>query len=107
MGALGLTFGIIATILSLIVFGLPYGAGLGIIAIIFSVIGRKIAALSNQPSGVATAGMVLGIIATSIGATTCVSCAICVGEEAYFDLVETSFDKFQSFCSNALSRFGL
>lgn len=107
MGALGLTIGIIATILSLVLFGLPFGMALGLVAIIFSVIGKKIADFSNKTSGVATAGLVLGIVATCLSAITSVSCALVMGEEPYLNLVDSFIDKGHSFISNVLNHYGL
>ena len=47
---------------------------LGIVGIILSSIARK-----KQPSGVATAGLVLSIIGTILSLITFIACALCVG----------------------------
>ena len=53
----------------------------GIIAIIMGAKGRKMSIMAyGKPSGLATAGLVLGIIGTvitGIGAVSCLACASC------------------------------
>jgi len=52
---------------------------LGIIGIILSSIARSKAKKTNQPTGVATAGLVLSIIGTILSLITFIACALCVG----------------------------
>ena len=47
---------------------------LGVVGIILSSLARK-----KQPSGVATAGLVLSIIGTILSLITFIACALCVG----------------------------
>lgn len=61
---------------------------LSILGIIFGVIGRKKSiAAYGKASGLATAGLVLGIIGTAIsgiGVLACTACAACIGETASY-----------------------
>jgi hypothetical protein len=54
------------------------GMGLGLIALILGILGRKKAAAENQPKGMATAGMVLGIVGLALGVIFFVTCSLCV-----------------------------
>jgi len=71
--------GLILGILSLVGGSIP-GANafpmwlFGIVGIILSSIARK-----KQPSGIATAGLVLSIIGTILSLITFIACALCVG----------------------------
>lgn len=53
------------------------GLPLSVVALVLGVLGRKQAANQAQPTGVATAGLVLGIIGTAIGALVFAMCAAC------------------------------
>ena len=56
---------------------------LGILGIVFGVIGRKKSvAAYGKASGLATAGLVLGIIGTAICGIGVLACAACIGEVA-------------------------
>src|SRR4051794_36422721 len=78
MGVAALVLGIIGTLLSLVP-GLFLGAlPFGIIAPILGIVGRKSAATNGQPTGTATAGMVLGIIATAFAVVMWVLCGMLV-----------------------------
>ncbi len=68
----GLVFGFIPGVFA--VLGLP----IAIVGLVLSVIGGKKLKANNQPNGIATAGMVVGIIATVITAITFFACGICV-----------------------------
>ena len=71
--------GLVLGILSLVGGSIP-GANafpmwlFGIVGIILSAIARK-----NQPSGIATAGLVLSIIGTILSIITFIACVLCVG----------------------------
>ncbi len=76
MGVCSLVLGIIAIVCSFFLPGLNWlGAVLGIIGIIFGALGRK----NVEKKGLATAGLVLSIIATVLGLITWIACAACVG----------------------------
>ncbi len=80
MAIVALVFGIISIILSFCGYGSFVGLVLGIVGIILAAKARK-----TQPSGMATAGLVLCIIGTvfsGILAVACVICAGCVGAAA-------------------------
>lgn len=49
-----------------------------LLAIIFGVIGRRGAVENKQPTGMATAGMVLGIVGMILGVGMYLACAACV-----------------------------
>lgn len=74
LGIIGIVFGLLNGIFSII--GLP----VAVIGLILSVVGGKQLKAAGQPSGVATAGLVLGIIAvvfTGIAFFTCGLCILC------------------------------
>ncbi len=51
---------------------------LGIVGIILAVKGKQQAIASGSPTGLATAGLVLSIIATAISGIVFVSCTLCI-----------------------------
>jgi len=76
-----LVLGIIGTVLALIPgVGWYAGIALGLIAIILGVLGRKAAAAENRPTGSATAGMVLGVVALVLSIAMWVLCSIMVSK---------------------------
>jgi hypothetical protein len=78
MPVAALVLGIIGTLSSLSTLfwlGLP----LSIIALVLGVLGRKQLLTQGKPTGMATAGMVLGIVGTAIGALIFALCASCLG----------------------------
>lgn len=77
MGVAALVLGIIGTLGSLTISGSIIGLPLSIIALVLGILGRKQATNAQQPTGMATAGMVLGIIGTVIGALIFALCASC------------------------------
>ena len=82
LGIVGIVFGILSGWFSII--GLP----VAIVGLILAVIGGKKLRKNEQPTGMATAALVLGIIAvvfTAIAFFTCGLCIICaVGNGAFF-----------------------
>jgi hypothetical protein len=78
VGVAGLVLGIIGTILSIIPPLFYIGIPLGIIGLILSIVGRKAAMTNNQPTGSATAGLVLSVIALVIGGAMYVTCTMCI-----------------------------
>ncbi|PBC74518.1 hypothetical protein [Fibrobacter intestinalis] len=82
MAVASLVLSILALILA---FSLVYGwlgLILGILAIIFAVLGKKSLENQNKSTGVATAGLVMGIIATAICGITWGYCVICAATTA-------------------------
>ena len=74
LGIVGIVFGILSGWFSVI--GLP----VSVVGLVFAVIGGKKLRANEQPTGLATAGLVLGIIAvvfTAIAFFTCGLCVIC------------------------------
>jgi RNA polymerase subunit RPABC4/transcription elongation factor Spt4 len=83
----GLVLGIVSAVGGFIP-GLNYIAWLiGIVGIVLSVIARKNAQEANQPTGQATAGLILSIVGTSlafIGLIACVACASAIASPSYW-----------------------
>jgi hypothetical protein len=77
MGIASLVLGILAVLSSFVTWGFG-GMGLGLIAMILGILGRKAAAQEGQPTGMATAGMALGISGLALGVVFFVTCALCV-----------------------------
>lgn len=72
LGIVGIVFGLLSGWFSII--GLP----IAIIGLVLSCVGGKKLKAAGQPSGIATAGLVLGIIATVFTAIAFFTCGICV-----------------------------
>ncbi|MDB4966923.1 MAG: hypothetical protein JWN44_2612 [Myxococcales bacterium] len=78
MGVAALVLGIIGTLFSLNWLTVWVGVPLSVIALVLGILGRKQAVTDGKPSGTATAGMVLGIVGTAIGALIFAACASCM-----------------------------
>jgi hypothetical protein len=78
VGVAALVLGIIGTLFALIPGLFWIAIPIALIGLILGVVGRKAAVSNNQPSGVATAGLVLGIIGLVIGVAMWVLCGIMV-----------------------------
>ncbi|MBQ7879410.1 MAG: hypothetical protein IJ317_02050 [Clostridia bacterium] len=83
MAVAGLVISITALVMSLIggfvnpwccVFALP----LAVVGLVLSIVGGKKLKSQNQSSGIGTAGMVIGIIATVFSAILFFTCGLCV-----------------------------
>jgi len=72
LGIVGIVFGCLSGFFSII--GLP----IAIVGLILSVIGGKQLRANNLPAGMATAGLVLGIIAVVFTAIAFFTCGICI-----------------------------
>ncbi len=79
MPVASLVLGILGTLLSLHPVSMLVGLPMAIVALILGVMARKQLAAQNQPTGLATAGLVLGIVGTTIGALILAMCAACAG----------------------------
>jgi len=77
MGVAALVLGIIGVLFSINPWLFWIGVPMSIIALILGVLGRKSAMADNRPAGAAVAGMVLGIIGTSVGLLIFAMCAAC------------------------------
>ena len=78
LGIIGIVFGCLSGYFSII--GLP----VAITGLVLSIVGGKKLRANNLPAGMATAGLVLGIIAvvfTAIAFFTCGICIICAVNE--------------------------
>lgn len=74
LGIVGIVFSLLGTYFAIA--GLP----IAIVGLVLSIVGGKKLRENNQPTGIATAGLVLGIIAvvfTAIAFFTCGLCVIC------------------------------
>ncbi len=74
----GLVCGIVATVLAWFYLVNIVALAAGIVGLICAVNGRKKAKLTGAPSGIATAGLVLAIIGTSLAGIGFLSCTLCV-----------------------------
>ncbi|WP_041611075.1 hypothetical protein [Treponema primitia] len=85
MGVAGLVLGILSAVGGWIP-GLNYFAWVfGILGIVLSAIGRKKAAADSQPTGIATAGLVLsivGLVISIVGLICTVMCVSALGSAA-------------------------
>ncbi len=72
MGITGIVFGLLNGVFSII--GLP----IAVVGLVLSVSGRKGLIANNLPSGIGTAGLVLGIIAVVFTAIAFFTCGICI-----------------------------
>ncbi|MBQ7358159.1 MAG: hypothetical protein IJW65_05415 [Clostridia bacterium] len=68
----GLVLGFMSGAFSLL--GLPAA----IVGLVLSVVGRKKLVAAEQPAGIGTAGLVVGIVAVVISAITFFTCGLCV-----------------------------
>lgn len=72
LGIIGIVFGLLSGIFSII--GLP----IAITGLVLSVVGGKKLRANDLPAGIATAGLVIGIIAVVFTAITFFTCGICI-----------------------------
>jgi uncharacterized membrane protein YeaQ/YmgE (transglycosylase-associated protein family) len=85
MAVAALVLGIIGTLFSLNWLTVWVGGPLAIIALVLGILARKQLAAEGKPTGMATAGMVLGIVGTAVAALIfafCASCAAAIGTAA-------------------------
>lgn len=79
MAIASLVLGIISLVFALIPGVQFVGAIVGIVGIVLGAIARKNLSAANQPTGTATAGMVMSIIGTILGVLLWIACVACVG----------------------------
>ena len=77
MGVVSLVFGIISLILCWIPAINWIALVLSVIGIVMGAVGRSKAKKAGESTGVATAGMVLSIIATALGGVLILACGAC------------------------------
>ena len=82
MGVAGLVLGILSAVGGWIPVINYFAWALGILGIIFSVIGRKKAVADNLPTGVPTAGLVLSIIGLALSVIGLICTVVCLGAAA-------------------------
>ncbi len=92
--------GLVLSIVALIIGWLGYlsfvGLPMAIVGLVLSVSGGKQLKAAGQPSGIATAGLVIGIIAvvlTGIAFFTCGLCAVCAA--AADSAMDSDFDSLK------------
>ncbi len=104
----GLVLGIVGIVFAfgffispwLCVFGLP----VAIVGLVLSVVGGKKLKANGQPAGLATAGLIIGIIATvyaAISFFTCGLCTICAASTV--NSLENALDDYNDALNDALS----
>jgi len=80
MGIASLVLGIVSLVFAVLIPGFQIlAAPIGIVGIILGAIARKNLSAANQPTGAATAGLVMSIIGTILGAILWLACVACVG----------------------------
>lgn len=80
MAIASLVLGIVSLVFAVLIPGLQFLAPIvGIIGIILGVVSRNNLKEANQPTGMATAGMVMSIIGTILGILMYLLCVACVG----------------------------
>ena len=79
MAVASLVLGIIGVIFAFAIPAIPIGLILGILAIVLAVLAKKSLVAKGMPTGMATAGLVLGIISAAIGGIVFAACLICYG----------------------------
>jgi len=72
LSIIGIVFGILSGYFSLV--GLP----VSVVGLVLAIVGRKQLKAAEQPSGLGTAGFVLGIIAVVFSAIAFFTCGICI-----------------------------
>ncbi len=77
MAIAALILGILGIIANFFTVGIG-GAIFGLIALILGILARKKAVAENAPTGVATGGLVTGIISLALGVVFFVACSLCV-----------------------------
>jgi hypothetical protein len=75
MAVAALVLGILGTIICLIPGLFTYGIPVAAIALVLGILARKGAAAKQQPTGLATAGVVLGAVGLCIGIAMYVACS--------------------------------
>ena len=111
MAVTGLVLGIVALVLSFLS-ALPFvsfvALVLAIVALVLSVMGGKKLAANNQPKGVATGGLVVGIIAVVLSAILALTCGLCqaglaASDEDPEELLEDLFDDSEDIVNDAVN----
>ena len=72
LSIVGVVFGMLSGFFSIL--GLP----ISVVGLVLAVIGGKKLEANGQPKGIATAGLVIGIIATVISGITFFTCGLCI-----------------------------
>lgn len=107
----GLVLGIIALVLSFLS-ALPFvsfiALVLAIAGLVLAVIGGKKLTANNQPKGVATGGLVVGIIAVVLSAIFVLTCGLCqvglaASDEDPEDLIEDLIDDAEDIVDDAVN----
>jgi hypothetical protein len=78
VGVAALVLGIIGTLIALFPFAFPVGMALALVGLILGIVGRKKAVEAGQPTGTATAGLVLGVVGLVIGLGMATLCGLVV-----------------------------
>ncbi len=87
LGIAGFACGIVSLVLALISSMAPLFALLslpvGVVGLVLSALSGKKLQAQNMPKGFAGPGLIIGIVATSIGAIAFFTCGICAASSAY------------------------
>lgn len=78
MAVAALILGILAVVADILPFGSFAGWFIGLVAMILGIVARKKAQSENVPTGMATAGMALGITGLALGVLMAGSCMYCI-----------------------------
>ena len=78
MAVTSLVLGIVAIVFSVIGLGFPMGALMGIVGVALGAVAKK----KNPENGMATGGLVCSIIGTVLSLLFFIACAACIGSAA-------------------------
>jgi lysylphosphatidylglycerol synthetase-like protein (DUF2156 family) len=78
LGVASLVLGILGTVFSIFPGLFWVGIPIAVIALVLGIVSRKAAVTNQQPTGVPTAGLVLGVIGLAIGVVMWVLCGVLV-----------------------------
>lgn len=101
MAVASLVLGIVGIVVTWLFPLLPIGLILGVIAIVLAVLGKKSLVAQGKKTGMATAGLVLGIISAALGGIVFAACMIC------YHAVDSAIESAGSLMQDAVNNSSL